>query len=202
MPLTQTVGMSLTKIDIVEAQLSAAIRMYFENAHPVPVHTLACAAREIMSVLGEKLEMDTFLDEFAYFSGENVKDLRKRLTRFWNFMKHADRDPADVLSDFSDRDNDLILFCVCRDLALIAKGLPIEAQVFEVWFFAATVRRVSAGGLRWQKHIKACIRCFPLGFRTASRSEKKQMGLAALTRALKKPQYHMEMIRAIEIPNE
>ena len=194
--------MKLTKIEVAEAQLSAAIRLYFADAHPVAVHTLACAAREIMSVLGEKLKKDTFLDEFAYFSREDVKDLRKRLTRFWGFMKHADRDPADVLSDFSDRDNDLILFCVCRDLALIAKGLPIEAQVYEAWFWARTIKRVSAGGLRWQKQIKNCIRCFPVGFRSASRKEQKQMGLAALIEAEGKPQYRMEMIRAIELPDE
>jgi hypothetical protein len=194
--------MKVTKIDVAEAQLCAAIRLFFEDAHPVPVHTLACAAREIMSVLGEKLKTDTFLDDVARWRGLDVKDLRKKATRFWNFMKHADRDPADVLSEFSDLANDAILFCVCRDLALIAKGLPIEAQVYEVWFFAATVRRVSAGGLRWQKLIKNCIRCFPAGFRSASRKEQKQMGLAALIEAEGKPQYRMEMIRAIELPDE
>jgi hypothetical protein len=42
----------LSKIDIADTPLRAAIRMFFED---VPVHTLAGAAREILSTLGEKL---------------------------------------------------------------------------------------------------------------------------------------------------
>jgi len=162
---------------------------------------LACAAREILSVLGQKLKMDTFLDDVARLRGLDVKEVRKKATRFWNFMKHADLDPTDVLEEFSDRDNDGILFCACRDLAQIAEGLPVEAQVFEAWFFAITVKRISAGGLRWQQKVKACIKLFPR-VRSAPRALQKQIGFRVLNDALKNPALQMQMKRTVELPTE
>ena len=86
--------MKLSKIDIADAHLCAAIRMFFEDSHPVPVHTLAGAAREILNTLGEKLRMDTFLGEIARWKGVPVEEERRKATRYVNFMEHADRDPA------------------------------------------------------------------------------------------------------------
>jgi hypothetical protein len=57
--------MKLSKIDISEAQVCAAIHMFFDDAHPAPVHTLAAAAREILSTLGHKLRKKTLLDDLA-----------------------------------------------------------------------------------------------------------------------------------------
>ena len=93
--------MKLSKIDIADAHLCAAIRMFFEDAHPVPVHTLAGAAREILNTLGEKLRMDTFLGEIARWKGVPVEEERRKATRYVNFMKHADRDPAKLLRSCS-----------------------------------------------------------------------------------------------------
>jgi hypothetical protein len=41
--------MKLTKIDVAEAQICAAVRMFFGGGHPVPIYTLANAARERLS---------------------------------------------------------------------------------------------------------------------------------------------------------
>ena len=193
--------MKLTKIDVAEAQLRAAICMFFEDAHPVAVHTLACAAREILTNLGHKLELNTYLDQLAYWQDMDVAKVREKAVRFCNFMKHADRDPTVILDNFSDHDNVGILFCACLDLAQIAKGLPIEAQVFEAWVFATTVKRVTVGGLRWQQKVKACIQLFP-GVRAAPRSLQKHIGLEVLTEALTKPHLQMQMKRTVELPND
>ena len=44
----------LSKIDVAEALIQAAVRLFFEGAHPVPIYALASAAREIMTTLGQK----------------------------------------------------------------------------------------------------------------------------------------------------
>jgi hypothetical protein len=46
--------MKLTKIDIAAAQIRAAVQLYFEGGHPVPVYTLANAAREIVSTIASQ----------------------------------------------------------------------------------------------------------------------------------------------------
>jgi hypothetical protein len=191
--------MRLTKIDVAEAHLRASIRMFFEDAHPVPIYTLGCAAREILDKLGRKLKVPTILDDIARWRGANVHELKKKVTRFNNFMKHADRDPTDVLEDFSDLDNDVLLFYATRDYHQIAKGLPIEAQIFEAWFFATKVKRISNGGIRWQQKVRSCIKHFP-GIRSASRAKQKELGLNALNVALANPSLQMEMKKTVELP--
>ena len=194
--------MQLSKIDVADAQLRAAIRMFFEDAHPVAVHTLACAAHEILTNLGHKMELNTYLDQMARWQETDVATVRKEAVRFCNFMKHADNDPTALLDNFSDLDNEGVLFCACRDLAQVAHGLPIEAQVYEAWFFATAVKRVSDGGLRWREKIKACIQLFPIGMRSASREKQKQMVLQVLTEVAAKQELQMEMKRIVELPNE
>ena len=46
----------LTKIDVAQALIQTAVRLFFEGAHPVPIYALASAAREIVTTLGQKRE--------------------------------------------------------------------------------------------------------------------------------------------------
>ena len=46
-------SMRLTEIDVAEAQIRAAVWMFFREGHPVPVYTLANAAREIVASIGK-----------------------------------------------------------------------------------------------------------------------------------------------------
>jgi|SRR5258708_5295098 hypothetical protein len=51
--------MKLSKIDVAEVQIRAAVRMFFEGQHPVPIFTLANAAREIVASVGEQTDVRT-----------------------------------------------------------------------------------------------------------------------------------------------
>jgi len=44
----------LSKLNVAKRQLETAIKLYFNDNDPVSIHTLACAAREILSDLNEK----------------------------------------------------------------------------------------------------------------------------------------------------
>jgi hypothetical protein len=75
---------------------------------------------------------------------ETASTLRRAQHAFWNAFKHAtkldhvtERDDATLLLDFSDADNDHLLFVGWYDCANVAEQLPIEAQLFQVWYFAA-----------------------------------------------------------------
>jgi hypothetical protein len=193
---------SLTKIDVAIAQLRTAIRLFFQDADSVSVYVLASASREILTNLGNKLRLETYLDDMARWLETDVDTLRDKVVRPYNFMKHADRDPTATLDGFSDEYNDGLLFCACRDLALVAKGLPVEAQVYDVWFIALAVKQVNKGGLNWQKKIRKCIQAFPLGIRTANRETQKRMALDVLNEAIKLPELQMDIKRIIELPNE
>jgi hypothetical protein len=53
--------MRLSKIDVAEAQICAAVRMFFKGGHLVPIYTLANAAREIVSSIGEQIGISRFI---------------------------------------------------------------------------------------------------------------------------------------------
>lgn|ERR1017187_2872019 len=49
----------LTKIDVAAAHIRTAVRLFFEDSHPVPIYTLASAAREMLTFIGEKTGVET-----------------------------------------------------------------------------------------------------------------------------------------------
>lgn len=188
-----------TKIDVAEAHIVVAIRLFFEDSHPIPVHTLACSAREILTALGDKMGIDTVLHEIAQNTGAKLTDSARKAHAFAGFMKHADRNPEAVLEGFSDAENDLVLFIASHDFGRVTGGMPIEAQVFEAWFFATAIKKVSQGAAKWQSLVKQCIRQFPR-VRSVARAEQKQIGLRVLHRAAADQSLRMQIRRVVQLP--
>ena len=82
----------LTKIDVAEAHIRTAVRLFFEGCHPVPVYTLANAAREILTSIGEKTGIEVVTYSLAQRKGVTHKSLVRDVKRDANYFKHADRD--------------------------------------------------------------------------------------------------------------
>ena len=118
---------------------------------------------------------------------------------FAGFFKHADRNPTAVLETFTEEDADMVLFIACRDFYRVAKGLPIELQVFEAWWFAWAYNKVSDAPLRSQPLIRKCIKPFP-GIRRVSRAEQQRIGLQQLETARHNPAFKMKIQREVILP--
>jgi hypothetical protein len=63
---------------------------------------LASTAREILTALGVRMRIPTFLDHFSRGDPTKLQEGYRAAYGFTNFLKHADRDPADVLVDLTD----------------------------------------------------------------------------------------------------
>jgi hypothetical protein len=189
----------LTKIDAAEAQLQAAVRMFFEDWHPVPIYTLANAVREVVARIGEHLDVETVQQELAKARGIDVADMVRPLTKIAAFFKHADRDPSDKI-DFYEDDLEGVLFLAVHDFGRVTGGVPIEAQVFEAWLYAAVTKRVSDLPLKRQQLVRRMIAAFP-GLRgAAERAKQKKIGLEIMKRALRDKSLEMTIKR--EVPAE
>ena len=84
--------------------------MFFEGQHPVPIFTLANAAREIVASVGEQTDVRTVQSDLAEQRGVPVKKFVQPLSRISNFFKHADRD-ADAYLEFDEDDLEVVLHC-------------------------------------------------------------------------------------------
>ena len=119
---------SLTKLDVAEALIKTAVRLFFDDGHPVTIYTLANAAREIVAVIAEKKGVKTVVDEIAAKRGSTSKETIAEGVRIANRLKHADRDPTGKL-EFKETDVDAMLQLACHDFGRVAGGMPIEAQI-------------------------------------------------------------------------
>jgi len=149
--------LNLTKLDAAEAQLRTAVRMYFENDHLAPIYALANAVRKVVGQIGKHLDVETVQNAIAKSRGMKVEEMICPLSKTANFFKHADRDPTATIS-LEDDDVEVMLFFAGHDFGRVAGGMPIEAQVFEAWAYAATIERVSdAPLLRQQLISNGCL---------------------------------------------
>jgi hypothetical protein len=189
----------LTKIDVAEAHLVTAVRSLFRGEHPASVYLLAASAREILTTIGSHTGVQTVLHGVSESTGQKLGRLIEAAHEFANFMKHADKDPAAVLDKFTETDADPILFVACHDFSRIAKGQPVELQVYEAWWFAITYARVTDAPLRAQSMIRSCISHFP-GIRRADRAKRLALGLKAIEEAQLDEGLIMEIEREVKLP--
>jgi hypothetical protein len=176
---------SLTKLDVAEAHIKTAVRLFFEDGHPVSIYSLANAAREIVSVIAEKKGVKTVVDDIAAKRGSTAKETIAEGARIANWLKHADRDPTGKL-EFKETDVDAMLRLACHDFGRVAGGMPIEAQIYEVWVTCLAFPKISDASLSLQPLLRKAIKYFP-GLRSASRADQKRIGNEVLQECLSDP---------------
>jgi hypothetical protein len=135
--------MKLDKTEIARRQLGTALAMFLEDSDPVSVHTLACAGREIAEYLTCKSGEEPFSTHAVLtFPDLNIGKIRQLQNQYWNAFKHAqtrdglEREDSELLERFGDEVNDHTLFVGWHDYMLAVGALPIEAQIFQAWYFA------------------------------------------------------------------
>lgn len=121
---------ALTKLDVAQREINAAVNMTFAGGDPVAICVLASAARAIVGALCEIADASSFKKELQDFQPEmSDRAYYKAANKAWNFFKHADQDPEDVLEGFKPDDADSILFTAVFDFGALCQGKSIEAQV-------------------------------------------------------------------------
>ena len=131
------------KLAIARRQLGTALALFLNDDDPVSVHSLACSGSEIAGVLAQDADEMPFRDHvLAVHPDMTVKQIEGLRKRTWNALKHAtrhdgkSRNDEELLAEFNDEQNDHALFWGWYDFANAATCLPLEAQVFQVWYFA------------------------------------------------------------------
>jgi hypothetical protein len=187
---------SLTKLDVAAEHIRAAVRLFFDDAHPAPIYLLAASAREITQAIGDKLSIRTVLTDIAESRGVARKELIADVHRYAGFLKHADRNPnAEINLAYSAIE--VVLQLACHDFGRVAGGMPIEAQVFEAWIHAIAYGKISEAPLRRQAQLKKIIAHFQ-GIRSADPAKRRAIGREALEKASSDPKLQMQFRRKID----
>ena len=125
---------TIGKLDAARRQLDTAIDDWFCGGDPVVVHTLACAAYEIIHALSLKRNPNR---RDLLFDNDNIKDEHRKewndlLRKPWNFFKHADRD-GDSVIEFDPRQSEgFILFSIIG-IGLCGERINTEESAWTMW---------------------------------------------------------------------
>ena len=139
--------MRLNKEQVAVRQLDSAIRFLFEGGDVVSVHTLACAAANVLRDILRGQGGETWHDAIVASHPGIEQTVRQTLARPQNFFKHADRDAEEEL-DFDENNNDEIIIVATLEYGELLKlGAPsgrstitIPMSVFQLWYFAKDPR--------------------------------------------------------------
>lgn len=145
--------------------------LFLRDRDPISVHVLACGACELLEGVGQILEVE-ILSALILKVQPDLKlgKIAKLRNQYWNAMKHfyghnkqTVRDDAELLAGFSDVQNDTVIWEGWHDYQRVTGRLPIEAQVFQIWYFALNEEKLAPDVDRqpyrqFLPNIRACDR--------------------------------------------
>jgi len=123
---------SITKIDAARRQLNVAIRLWFESGDPIAIYCLACSAYEIIHDLKERKGLRDLYYDSLVIKDEYQKEWRQKLKAPYNFLKHADKDPDDVLEFEPSLTEPFIVFSLIG-LKVLGQTISDMGHVYLIW---------------------------------------------------------------------
>ena len=141
------------KLKIARAQLGTALNLFLRDQDAISVHALACGGSEVIEGLADYNDIPTLTSHILQTQpGINIAEINRLRNKYWNAIKHfysrdhkTARDDEELMAGFSDEKNDAVLFMGWLDYQLLTKQLPIEVQVFQVWWYATHEQSLTPG---------------------------------------------------------
>jgi hypothetical protein len=142
----------VTKLESARRQLRVAISLWFQDADEIAVHTLACAAHQIIHDINQKKGGRDLLFDSLIFKDEYRREAVKWLKRDMNFFKHADNDP-DGVTEFSPKLTELFIIMALAGIENFGLKLdPVEAA-FSHWYLIRHPQFLTEKGLSQREHL-------------------------------------------------
>lgn len=102
---------TVKKAEAAKRQLQTAIKLWFADADHVSVHTLACAAHQIVHDINKANKGVALLLDSLSINEEFRSEYRREMKRAMNFFKHAKNDPCPLGTvEFSPLITELFIF--------------------------------------------------------------------------------------------
>jgi hypothetical protein len=126
--------LKVSKLDAARRQLETAILLYFNEADPVSVHTLAAASHEILKDLGLRTKSPMFLERTFEILPQALRDrIRQEVRRPQNFFKHADLDAEESIDFVPGMTEWTLLDAMAKYIELNGERTPM-LRLYETWF--------------------------------------------------------------------
>lgn len=134
---------------IVRRLIGAALDLYIKDADPISVYALTNTAAEHAAEMARQAGQETFSQSAVSAHPHlGLKGVRRIRNKYWVSIKHSYDQKGSHLFDlskcfegFSDEDNRHNLLIVWYDYTVSGRAMPIEAQVFWIWYMLSGLSR-------------------------------------------------------------
>jgi hypothetical protein len=129
-------AMRANKLEAARRLIDAAIRMLLGREDPLAVYAIAYSSFNVLRDLSKTNSQETFLKRMMSNIQPGMEGkFWKEMNKTWNFLKHADSDPAATLENVEEEVNEAILFLATQLYNDITHKLSPEMIVL-VGFFS------------------------------------------------------------------
>jgi hypothetical protein len=128
--MTEGTGSAISKVEAARRQLDTAIDLWFEDRDALSVFTLAFASLKVLFGTYAHQGEDGFNEALDQLIGESGW---RSMSRNANFLKHADRDPDAVLSQFHPDMGMPLIGLATLLYRRLTGGLSLKMQAFDSW---------------------------------------------------------------------
>ncbi len=127
-------ALELNKLECARRQLKESINLFFQDGDPVSIHTLTCAAYNVIRDVNSDRNGTPMFAKERYFQ-MHAKASLNDFNEPENFFKHADRD-TDAKLTFYPKFTECLMVDACEKyVELTGEGFP-EFLVFTFWFMS------------------------------------------------------------------
>ncbi len=124
---------TVSKLDAARRQLRVAIRMYFEGADALAIHSLTNAAHELLRDLLKPTAAGGSSKDLQNIPLDLRRDWSALLGRLRKFLDHPDRGVGENIL-FDARITEILLYDACKLYRQVAGRMLLEGRVFVAWF--------------------------------------------------------------------
>lgn len=141
---------TVTKLDAARRQLDSAISLYFREIDPIAVHTLACAAHQIIHDINYHRKGPKLLYDSLKFKDECRGLAKKQLNQHYNFFKHADKDPdPEGEIEFNPKGTELFIIMAIIGLQQLESSISCYCSAFFAYFAVHNTHLLTQEGIEF-----------------------------------------------------
>ena len=124
----------VTKIEAAKRSIEFSIRCLFQEEDDLPIILVASSAFQVLRDIAEHQGLGGLQQSFkAMAAVGKEKELWNAFNRVANFIKHADKNPSEILEDHNEELPETLILMGCWYYFEISTSLSAEMSAFTKW---------------------------------------------------------------------
>lgn len=177
----------INKLGAAARQIDASVRMTFSNEDPAAIHTIAAAAfRIVHDICKQNKKVESYLRFTDWIADGHEREFWAQFNSPANFLKHADRDAADIQEIVCEQ-SDFMIVAASKWYADLGNPRSHEMTIFGIWWSLQNPKTLKPEFMEHFAKQGIQVTLLSEALEDMSRSERLRWGAALLERQKSSP---------------